>query len=66
MPEDEVGGVMSFHLQMEQMSGYLAAKFFGVGVRGEASQQFELIAEHCKLTNNDKLLIDSTRYDVDV
>jgi hypothetical protein len=43
---------MSIQLQMEQMPGYLAARFIGVGVRGEASQQFELIAEHCKLTNN--------------
>jgi hypothetical protein len=57
---------MSFQLQMEQMPGYLAARFIGVGLRGEASQQFQLIAERCKLTNNDKLLIDSTRYDVDV
>ena len=57
---------MSIQLQMEQMPGYLAARFIGVGVGGEASQQFELIAEHCKLTNNDKLLIDTTRYDVDV
>jgi hypothetical protein len=57
---------MSFQLQMEQMSGYLAARFIGVGVRGEASQQFELIAERCNHTNNDKLLIDTTRYDVDV
>ena len=57
---------MSFQLQMQQMSGYLAARFIGIGLRGEASQQFELIAERCKLTNNDKLLIDTTRYDVDV
>ena len=51
---------MSFQLQMEQMSGYLAARFIGIGLRGEASQQFELIAERCKLTHNDKLLIDTT------
>jgi len=48
---------MSLQLQMEQMSDYLAARFTGAGVPEEASQQFELIAEHCKRTKNDKLLI---------
>ena len=57
---------MSFQLQMEQMSGYLAARFIGTAIPGEASERFELIAEHCKLTNNDKLLIDTTRFDVKV
>jgi hypothetical protein len=57
---------MGFQLQMEQMPGYLAARFIGVGVPSEASAQFESIAEHCKLTKNDRLLIDSTRYDVKV
>ena len=55
---------MSIQLQMEQMPGYLAARFIGAGVPGEASQQFESIAEHCKRTNNDKLLIDTTEYNV--
>lgn len=57
---------MSFQIQMEQMHGYLAARFIGVGVPGEASQQFWLIAEHCKLNCNNKLLIDTTGYDVKV
>jgi hypothetical protein len=57
---------MGFQLQMEQMPGYLAARFIGVGVLGEALAQFESIAEHCKLTKSDKLLIDSTKYDVKV
>jgi hypothetical protein len=57
---------MSLQLQMEQMPGYLAARFTGAGAPGEASQRFESIAEHCKRTNNDKLLIDSTGYDVKV
>jgi hypothetical protein len=57
---------MSFQLQMIQMHGYLAARFIGVGVPGEVSQQFESIAEHCKRTKNDKLLIDTTGYDVKV
>jgi hypothetical protein len=51
---------MSIQLQMEQMPGYLAARFTGAGAPAEGSQQAELIAEHCKRTNNDKLLIDTT------
>jgi hypothetical protein len=57
---------MSFQLQLEQMPGYLAARFIGAGEPGEASARFESIAEHCKRTNNDKLLIDATRYNVKV
>jgi hypothetical protein len=57
---------MSFQLQMEQMPGYLAARFIGVGVPGEASEQFESIAEYCKRTKNHKLLVDATAYDLDV
>jgi len=57
---------MGFQLQMEQMSGYLAARFIGTAMPGEASQRFELIAEHCKRTNNDKLLIDTTGFNAKV
>jgi hypothetical protein len=57
---------MSFQLQMEQMPGYLAARFIGVGVPGEASEQFESIAEYCKRTKNHKILVDATAYDLDV
>ena len=55
---------MSFQLQMEQMPGYLAARFAGAAVTGEGTRQFESIAEHCKRTKNNKLLIDTTEYDV--
>jgi hypothetical protein len=55
---------MSFQLQTEQMPGYLAAKFIGSGETSEGLRQFESIAEHCKLTKNDKLLIDTTGFDV--
>jgi len=48
------------------MPGYLVARFIGVGVPGEASEQFGSIAEQCKRTKNDKLLIDTTEYDVKV
>jgi hypothetical protein len=57
---------MSFQLQMVQMPGYLAARFIGVGEPGEVSWRFESIAEHCKRTKNDKLLIDTTECDVKV
>ena len=53
---------MRIQLQVEKMSGYLAASFTGVGPPGAATQRFELISEHCKRTNNDKLLIDITRF----
>ena len=55
---------MSIQLQMEQMPGYLAARFTGAGMPGEASQRFELIVEHCKRAKNNKLLIDTTSLDV--
>jgi hypothetical protein len=48
------------------MPGYLAARFIGAAVPGEASQQFGLIAEHCKRANNDKLLIDTTGFEVKI
>jgi len=57
---------MSFQLQMEQMSGYLAARFIGSGMPEELWRQFELIAEHCKRTKNNKVLIDFTRAEVKV
>jgi hypothetical protein len=55
---------MDLQLQMEQMSGYLVVRFIGVAAPGEGLQQFELIAEHCKLTNNDRLLIDGTGFTI--
>ena len=55
---------MNFQLQMKQMPGYLAVRFIGVGEPGEGSQQFESIVEHCERTKNNKLLIDTTEFDV--
>jgi hypothetical protein len=52
---------MSLQLQMEQMPGYLAARFTGQGAADEIWRQFELIVEHCKRAECDKLLIDVTR-----
>jgi hypothetical protein len=61
-----MGGGMSLQLQMEQMPGYLAARFIGSGVVEEAWRQFESIAEHCMRAKNNKLLIDATRAEVKV
>jgi hypothetical protein len=55
---------MSLQLQMEEMTGYLAARIIGSGALGEASPQVELIAEHCNRTRNNKVLIDTTGCDV--
>ena len=57
---------MDFQIQMEQMSGYLAARFIGTAMPGEGLMQFESIAEHCKRTQNDKLLIDTTAFAVKI
>ena len=62
--EDEIGGEMSVQLQVEQMPGYLAARFIGKGVPGEGSAHFLTIADHCERTNNENLLIDITKFDV--
>ena len=57
---------MSIQLQMEQMPGYLVARFTGAGAPDERPQQAELIAGHCKRTNNDKLLVDTTGVDLKI
>ena len=57
---------MDFQIQMEQMSGYLAARFIGTAMPGEGLLQFESIAEHCKRTKNNKLLIDTTAFAVKI
>ena len=51
---------------MEQMSGYLAARLTGAGAPEEISEEFELIAKHCKSTKNDKLLIDIMGFDLTI
>jgi len=49
---------MSVQLQIEEMPGYLAARFIGTGAVEEIRRQFEMIAEHCKRANKNKLLLD--------
>jgi hypothetical protein len=54
----EKGAKMSVQLQIEEMPDYLAARFTGAGIPEEAWRKFELIAEHCKRANKNKLLLD--------
>lgn len=55
---------MSIQLfQVEQMRGYLAAKYIGSGVAEDVWREFGFIAEYCKRTKNNKLLIDGTRFE---
>jgi hypothetical protein len=54
------GMKMSIQLQIEETPGYLATKFTGAGEAEEIWRQFELIAEHCKRANKNKLLLDIT------
>ena len=51
---------MSIQFQIEEMPDYLAAKFTGTGAAEEIWRQFEVIVEHCKRANKNKLLLDST------
>jgi len=57
---------MSIQLQTEQMPGYLAVRCTGVGAAEEGLQLTKLIAEHSRITNNDKVLIDTTGLEVNV
>jgi len=58
--ECKKGLKMSIQLQINEMPDYLAAKFTGAGEAGEIWRQYELIAEHCKRANKNKLLLDLT------
>jgi hypothetical protein len=64
--ENEIGGRMDYELQMEQMPGYLAVRFIGAGAPGEVTAQFDSIVEYCRRAKSDRLLIDTTGYDVKV
>jgi hypothetical protein len=54
----EKGIKMGVRLQLEDMPDYLAVGLTGAAM--EACEQFESIAEHCKRTNKNKLLLDFT------
>lgn len=51
---------------IELTPGYLVARFTGAKTKEEAKQHFELLAEECKRTNKNKLLIDFTEVPADI
>jgi len=51
---------MSIQLQIEEMSGYLAARFVGEGKPDEVFHHFKTIAEQCNRANHKRLLLDIT------
>jgi hypothetical protein len=57
---------MNRQLQIEEMSGYLAARYIGQYTVKAAWGKFELIAEYCERASKDKLLIDFTRAQADI
>ena len=49
---------MNVQLQIQEMPDYLVVRF--TGPAKEAWRQYELIGEHCKRANKNKLLLDFT------
>jgi hypothetical protein len=47
-------------LHIEEIPGYLKARFNGANTTEEVEQQFKLLAEKCKSTKKYKLLLDFT------
>ena len=57
---------MGVQHQIEQMPGYLVAKFSGAGMAEDVWRQYDSLAEHCNRTNKDKLLIDITEAQAEI
>ena len=57
---------MSVQLQIDEMPGYLKARFIGAGATEEVERQFESLAEKCKSTRKNKLLLDFTEVPADI
>jgi len=57
---------MSVRLQIDEMPGYLKARFIGAGATEKIERQFESLAEKCKSTKKNKLLLDFTEVSVDI
>lgn len=51
---------MSLQVQFEETPNYLVARFIVAGRPEELWRPFDLIAEHCKSANKNKLLLDFT------
>jgi hypothetical protein len=59
-------GKMSVQLQIDEMPGYLIARFIGAGAMEEVERQFESLAEKCKSTKKNRLLLDFTEVPADI
>jgi hypothetical protein len=57
---------MSVQLQIEEAPGYIKARFIGAGATEEVERQFEALAEKCKSSNKNKLLLDFTEVPADI
>jgi hypothetical protein len=57
---------MSVQLQIEEMPGYLKARFIGAGATEEVERQFELLAKKCKSSKKNKLLLDFTEVPAEI
>jgi hypothetical protein len=57
---------MSVQFQIEEMPGYLKARFIGAGATEEVERQFELLAKKCKSSKKNKLLLDFTEVPADI
>jgi hypothetical protein len=57
---------MTVQFQIEETPDYLVARFKGASTTEEAGRQFELLAEKCKSTNKNKLLLDFTDVPADI
>jgi len=56
---------MSVQLQIDEMPGYLKARFIGAGAAVEIERQFDSLAEKCNSTKKNKLLLDFTEVPAD-
>lgn len=57
---------MSIQLQIEEKPGYLKARFIGAGATEEVERQFKSLAEQCKSSKKNKLLLDFTEVPSDI
>jgi hypothetical protein len=57
---------MSIQLQIEEKPGYLKARFIGAGATEEVERQFKSLAEKCKSSKKNKLLLDFTEVPSDI
>jgi hypothetical protein len=62
----EEGVKMSVQFQIEEMPGYLKARFIGAGATEEIERRFESLAEKCKSAKKNKLLLDFTEVPADI